>query len=114
MVATEVVSICDRSDVPAERIMSMHWICTLKPTENPGSAQCAQARMVVRRYTDLDLTSVRSEAATISRLGRQRLLLVCAYHYWNFYTSDVKTGFPQRSKEAESARNICCDHQPER
>ena len=86
-----VVSTCDRARIPLERIMSMRW---REPPEEVGGARRADARMVVPDYTDPDLTTVRSEAPTISRLGRQTLLQACSFHRWNLYKCDVKNCIP--------------------
>ena len=66
-----VVCVCDRAGIPLERIMTMRWICTWNIPEEVGGARRAKARLVVRSYTDPDLTTVRSETPTISRLGCQ-------------------------------------------
>ena len=87
----KAVSICDRASVqssescprggPAlgnlQRILVRHIV--------------AKEQLVVQRYTDPDLTSVRSEAPSIARLGRQTLLQACASPHWNLYKGDVNT-----------------------
>ena len=90
--------------------MSMRW----KSPEQAGGARRAKARMVVHRYTDPDLTKVRSAARTISRLGRQTLLQACSSKHWNLNTElKTTTFFLQGDKEAETARNIYGEPHPE-
>ena len=61
-----------------------------KPLEEAGGARRTTARLVVRGHTDPDLTTVRSEAPTISRLGRQTLRGACFSHHWILCKGDVE------------------------
>ena len=47
--------------------MTMHWVRTWKVSEDAGESK-AKARLVVKGFTDPDLTEIRSESPTLSRL----------------------------------------------
>lgn len=108
-IANVVVSTCDRAGIVLERMMTMQWICTWKPPKELGGARRAKARLVVRAYTDPDLTTVRFEAPTISCLERQALFQAWSPHLWSLYKGDVKTAFHRGGKglRAPSIATLC-------
>ena len=55
----------------------------------------AKARLVIKGFTDPDLTTIRAEAPTLSKLGRHMLLQLGASHHFTFEMGDVKTPFLQ-------------------
>ena len=69
-ISNDVISVCQRADIPKERIMTMRFLHTWKVAEDTGETQ-AKARLVVKGFTDPGLTEIRSEPPTLSRLLRQ-------------------------------------------
>ena len=55
-----VFSIAKRAGVPTDRIMTMRWILTWK--DAPDNT-VAKARLVIKGFTDPDLTTIRSATA---------------------------------------------------
>ena len=72
-------------EFPLTSTISMRCICTWKLPEKPTANRCAKGRLVVRGDTDLALTSVRTEAPTVSRLGCKASWYACSPHRWNLY-----------------------------
>ena len=89
-VENAVFSIARRAGVPVDRIMCMRWILTWK--DAPENS-VAKARLVINGFTDPDLTTIRAEAPTLSKLGRHLLLQMGASHGFQFEMGDVKTAF---------------------
>ena len=67
--SNDVISVCQRAGIPKQRVMTMRWVHTLKVAEDTGETK-AKARLVVKDFTDPDLTEIRSESPTHSRLSR--------------------------------------------
>ena len=107
-VSNSVFSIVRRAGVPLDRIMAMRWVVTWKTADDDATKRKAKARLVVKGFTDPDLTAVRAESPTLSRLARHWLLQVAASNKWKLVKGDVKTAFLQGSK-TEAARNIFVD-----
>ena len=105
-VSNSVYSIARRAGVPLDRIISMRWVLTWKTADEDATKRKAKARLVVKGFTDPDLTAVRAESPTLSRLARHWLLQVAASSKWKLIKGDVKTAFLQGSK-SEAERNIC-------
>ena len=57
--------------------MTMRWVHTLEVAEDTGETK-AKARLVVQSVTDPDLTEIRSESPTLSRLSRPLILQLSA------------------------------------
>ena len=53
-----VCTVAKRAGIPKNRIMSMRWILTWKKVDN--AAPKAKARLVVKGFTDPDLTTLRA------------------------------------------------------
>ena len=71
-ISNDVISACQRAGIPRQR-----WVQTWKVDENTGETK-AKAHLVVKGFTDPDLTEIRSESPTPSRLSRQFILqLLC-------------------------------------
>eukprot|EP00969_Alexandrium_andersonii_P004348 187816-Alexandrium_andersonii.AAC.1 len=72
--STAVFKVCRRAGVPRDRIMTMRWVLTWKLPDDAVDAadprRKAKARLVVRDYQDPDILTVRTEAPTVSRIGR--------------------------------------------
>ena len=65
-VENAVFSIARKAGVPVDRIMSMRWILTWK--DAPENS-VAKARLVIKGFQDPDLTTLRAEAPTLSKLA---------------------------------------------
>ena len=76
-ISNDVISVCQRAGIPKQRVMTMRWVHTWKVDENTGETK-AKARLVVKGFTDPDLTEIRSESPTLSRLSRQLILQLSA------------------------------------
>ena len=77
-ISNDVISICQRAGIPKERVMTMRWVHTWKVAEDTGETK-AKARLVVKGFTDPDLTEIRAESPTLSRLSRQLILQLSAW-----------------------------------
>jgi len=106
-VSHAVFSIAKRSGVPRERIMTMRWVLTWKIPDGTAdqSKRIAKARLVVKGFTDPDLTTIRAESPTLSRLGKHMLFQVSASNNWPLVKGDVKTAFLQGDR-AEAQRDV--------
>ena len=82
--------------------MSMCWVHTWTLTEEIKETQ-AKARLVVQGFTDL--TEIRSESPTLSRLSRQLMLQIAASRGFRLRTGDVKTTFLSGDRE-EATRDV--------
>ena len=91
-ISNDVISICQRAGIPKERIMTMRWVHTWKVAEDTVETE-ATARLVVKGFTDPDLTEIRSESPTLSRLSRQLILQISASRGFRLRKGDVKTAF---------------------
>ena len=76
--------------------MQMHWVLTWKLVNDGDTAtEQAKARLVVKGFTDPDLTTLRAEAPTLSKAARHMLLQLGASLKFTFEVGDVKTAFLQ-------------------
>ena len=91
-ISNTVFSVAKRSGIPKNRIMSMRWILTWKKTDEGDKAK---ARLVVKGFTDPDLTTIRAESPTLSKIGRNCLLQLAASCRVTISMGDVKTAFLQ-------------------
>ena len=85
--------------------MTMRWVHTWKVAEDTGETN-AKARLVVKGFTDPDLTEIPSESPTLSRLSRQLILQIAASRGFRLRRSDAKT--PSSSGYREEARRDVC------
>ena len=60
----------------------------------------AKARLVVKGFTDPDLTEIRSESPTHSRVSRQLILQISASRGFRLSKGDVKTALCRASTNA--------------
>ena len=58
-----------------------------------SDTQKAKARLVVKGFTDPDLTTIRAESPTLSKVGRNCLLQLAASYKMKLSMGDVKTAF---------------------
>ena len=65
----------------------------------------AKARLVVNGFTDPDLSEIRSESPTLSRLSRQLILQLSASRGFRLRKGDVKTAFLSSDRE-EARRDV--------
>ena len=80
-ISHDVISVCERAGMPKGR-MAVRWVHTWKVAEDTGETK-AKARLVVKGFIDPDLTEIRSESPTLSRLSRQLILQIsasCGFH----------------------------------
>ena len=103
-ISNDVISVCRRAGIPKERVMTMRWVHTWKVDENTGEAK-AKARLVVKGFTDPDLTEIRSESPTPSRLSTQLILQLSASRGFRLSDGDVKTAFLSGDRE-EARRDV--------
>ena len=68
--------------------------------------------MVIKGFTDPDLTTIRAEAPTLSKLGRHMLLQMGCSRHFTFEMGDVKTAFLQGDR-GESERDVYAQPVPE-
>ena len=101
-----IFEVVNRAGIPTSRIMPMRWVLVWK-TLNEGNETSvkAKARLVVKGFTDPDLTTLRAEAPTLSKASRHMLLQLGASSKFTFEVGDVKTAFLQGDK-AERGRNV--------
>ena len=66
-ISNDVISVCQRAGIPKQRVMKLRWVHTWKVAEDTGGTK-AEARRLVKGFTDPDLTEIRSESSTLSRL----------------------------------------------
>ena len=81
----------------------MRWVHTWKVAEDTGETK-AEARLVVKGFTALDPTKIRSEPPTLSRLPRQLALQIAASRGFRLRLGDVKTAFLSGDRGRGQAR----------
>ena len=84
--------------------MTMRWVHTWKVAEETEETK-AKPRLVVRGFTDPDLTEISSESPTLSRLSRQLILQISASHGFRLRKDDVKKAFLSGDRE-EARRGV--------
>lgn len=82
LILNSVCAMAKRACIPLSRIMAMRWILTLKEVEPDGEypeGRKSKTRLVAKGFTDPDLTTIRDEAPTLSKVGRHlsRQLAAC-------------------------------------
>ena len=82
----------------------MRWVHTWKVDEDTGETK-AKERLVVKGFTDPDLTEIRSESSTLSRFSRQLTLQLSASRGFRLRRGDVKTAFLSGDRE-EARRDV--------
>ena len=102
--SNDVISVCQRAGITKQRVMTMRWVHTLKVAEDTGETK-AKARLVVKDFTDPDLTDIRSESPTHSRFSRQLILQLSASRGFRLRKGDVKTAFLSGDRE-EARRDV--------
>ena len=100
-ISNDVISICQRAGTPEERVMTMRRVHTWKVAEDKVETK-AKARLVVKGFTDPDLTEIRAESPTLRRLPRQLILQLSASRGFRLRKGDVKSAF--LSGDLEEAR----------
>ena len=103
-ISSDVISVCQRAGIPKQRVMTMRWVHTWKVAEDTEETK-AKARLVVKGFTDPDLTEIRSESPTLSRLSRQLILQLSASRGFRLGEGDVKTAFLSGDRE-EARRDV--------
>ena len=84
--------------------MTMRWVHIRKVAEDTGETK-AKARLVVKGFTDPDLTEIRAESPTLSRLSRQLIIQIAASRGFRLRKGDVKTAFLSGDRE-ETRRDV--------
>ena len=82
-------------NVDHSRVMAMRWVMTVKSDNSP------KARLVVLGYQQHNLTSVQAAAPTMSRIGRNMLLTLCACLHFEIAAGDVSAAFLQATQSLE-------------
>ena len=86
----------------------MCWVHTLKEAEDTGETK-AKRRLVVKGFTDPDLTEIRSESLALSRLSRQLILQTAASRGFRLRKGDVETALLSGDRE-EATRDVYAEH----
>ena len=97
-ISNSVFKIVRKSGIPLARIMAMRWILTWK--EVPEGTK-AKARLVAKGFTDPDLLTIRSEAPTLSKIGRHCLLQLNCSNKFKIEAGDVSTALLQGDKKEQ-------------
>ena len=97
-ISNEVISVCRRAGIAQERVTMMRWVRTWRVAEDTGETK-AKVRLVVKGFTDPDLTGVRSESATLSRFSRQLISQLSSSRGFRLRKGDVKTAFLTGDRE---------------
>ena len=100
-ISNDAISVCQRAGIPKQRVMTLRWVHTWKVAEDTGETK-AKARLVVKGFTDPDLTEIRPESPTLSLLSRQLILQFSASRGFRLRKGDVKTA--SLSGDREEAR----------
>ena len=74
--------------------------------EDTGESK-VKARLVVKGFTDPDVTEIRSESPTLSRLSRQLILQLSASRGFRLRKGDVQTAFLSGDREEGKTRCVC-------
>ena len=102
-ISNDVISVYQRAGIFKQGFMTMRWVHTWKVAEDTGETK-AKARLVVKGFTDPDLTEIRSESLTLRRLSRQLILQLSASRF-RLRKGDVKTAFLSGDRE-EARRDV--------
>ena len=76
-ISNDVISVCQRAGIPKLRVTTMRWVHTWKVAEDTGETK-AKARLVVKGFTDPDLTEHSLGSPTLSPLSRTLILQLSA------------------------------------
>ena len=71
--------------------MKMRWLLTWKTTTEGG--QAAKARLVVLGFRHAELTSLKTAAPTLSKLGRNTIMATAALHGFDMIVGDISSAF---------------------
>ena len=102
--SNDVISVCQRACTPKQRVMTMRWVSHVEVAEDTGEKK-ANARTLVKGFTDPGLTEIRSESPTLSRVSRQLILQIAASRAFRLRKVDVKTAFLSGDRE-EARRDV--------
>ena len=76
-----------------DQIMRCRWILTWKPPAPGTTEKRAKARLVILGFEDPGISSVPSDAPTLSKDGKQLLLQQVASRKWKLINFDISTAF---------------------
>ena len=95
----------DDGSTPQDRILKAHFI--LKWTKWPNGEPRAKARLITQGFKDPDALSgqLSTDSPTLSRIGRNYILSICANTGWSNFSADVSAAFLQ-GKEHPSHRTL--------
>ena len=91
-ISNDVISVCQTTNIPKERVMTMRWVHTWKMAEDIRETK-QKPRLLVKSFTDPELTEIRSESRTLSRLSKPLILQISASRGFRLRKNDVKTVF---------------------
>ena len=84
-----------RSKLPDVDLMKMRWVLTWKDDPNEADGKKAKARLVLLRYIDKDLETLRTESPTPSRRSRMMMYQMAANRGWRSWLADASSAFLQ-------------------
>ncbi len=87
--------VTEGTDAPKERIMSMRWVLSWKPSAEEPSGRKAKARIVLLGYRHPELSELTVSSPKLSRLERMLTLQWCAVRKAHLECADAKCAFLQ-------------------
>ena len=96
-ISNDVISVCQRAGIPKQRVMTMRWVHTWNVDEDTGEKK-AKARLVVKGFTDPDLTNSLGVSNTQSPFETTHFTALCVARF-SFEKGDVKTAFLSGDRE---------------
>ena len=75
------------------QIMRCRWIFTWKPPAPGTTEERAKARLVIRGFEDPQLSTIASDAPTLTKDGKQLILQQVASRGWTMVNFDISTAF---------------------
>ena len=99
--------ILDDGSTPQDRILKAHFI--LKWTNWPNAKPRAKARLITQGLKDPDALSgqLSTDSPTLSRIGRNYILSICANTGWSNFSADVsKHSFPTRKRTSQPSHLV--------
>ena len=82
----------ERQKLDPKKVMAMRWVLTYKPQ---GDNHIAKARLVVLGFQAHNLTTVQTSSPTLSKLGRNCVLMIAAAKSFKIKSGDVTAAFLQ-------------------
>ena len=95
----------DDGTIHMDRVLKAHFI--LKWSKWPSGEPRAKARLITQGFKDPDALNgqLSADAPTLSRMGRNYILSICANNGWTSFSADMSTAFLQ-GKEHPGHRTL--------